>query len=294
MDRRLLETFRAVTKSGSVSKAAADLHLTQPAVSKQLKKLEDHLEIKLVQRTPNGIALTAAGDMLYDLSGDIINRINSAENLLKARFLSKTTFRVACPQPVSVGLVTPFMAATNPAISDILTGDAPDIDALLEHDADLGFSTIKPPANRDCLTIATLPLNVQGSKQLMDRLFGASKSIHVNQLTNYELLIPRTGAHTWISSVLPTGSKTPKITEVSTGRVAQALAANGHGIALVAEDPTFQLSSRSLIVSKETVSLPLYAFWDPDHYASDELRTLSTNFSDWLSTWYPNRPPQEF
>jgi DNA-binding transcriptional LysR family regulator len=57
----LLETFCAVAASGSLSRAAEQLHLTQPAVTRQVKALEQELGAVLLTRTTHGVALTPAG-----------------------------------------------------------------------------------------------------------------------------------------------------------------------------------------------------------------------------------------
>lgn len=61
---RQLATFHAVARLGSVSAAAEELHLTQPAVSLQIAALEESAMTPLLQRTGRGIRLTEAGEML--------------------------------------------------------------------------------------------------------------------------------------------------------------------------------------------------------------------------------------
>jgi DNA-binding transcriptional LysR family regulator len=58
---RLLETFCAVADAGSLTRAAERLHLTQPAISRQMRALERDLGVVLLARTPQGVALTPAG-----------------------------------------------------------------------------------------------------------------------------------------------------------------------------------------------------------------------------------------
>lgn len=57
-----LVAFEAVVRTGSFTRAASELYLTQSAVSKQIKLLEEHLGALLFERRARGIALTAAGD----------------------------------------------------------------------------------------------------------------------------------------------------------------------------------------------------------------------------------------
>lgn len=61
---RQLATFHAVARLGSVSSAADELHLTQPAVSIQIASLEDSARTPLLQRTGRGVRLTEAGELL--------------------------------------------------------------------------------------------------------------------------------------------------------------------------------------------------------------------------------------
>lgn len=64
MDIRHLRTFVTVARLGSVSRAAEALHITQPAVSGQLKNLEEALELRLLSRTTTSVTLTPSGEAL--------------------------------------------------------------------------------------------------------------------------------------------------------------------------------------------------------------------------------------
>lgn len=60
-----LTVFVCVADCGSFSKAAQKLFLSPTAVMKQINALEKHLNLKLIERTPRGISLTPAGDVIY-------------------------------------------------------------------------------------------------------------------------------------------------------------------------------------------------------------------------------------
>lgn len=60
-----LRVFYVVAREGSFSRAAAELHLSQPAVSLQIKALEEEYGQRLLDRTARGARLTAAGERLY-------------------------------------------------------------------------------------------------------------------------------------------------------------------------------------------------------------------------------------
>ena len=61
MDITDLEYFKIIAESGSLTKAAQQLHITQPAMSAMLKKLEEELGVELFDRSPNRIHLNKAG-----------------------------------------------------------------------------------------------------------------------------------------------------------------------------------------------------------------------------------------
>ncbi|MEM7153075.1 MAG: LysR family transcriptional regulator [Myxococcota bacterium] len=64
MEIQQLRTFLAVARAGSITRAAAELRLSQPAVSAQVKALEDTLELALFERTARGMQLTPEGERL--------------------------------------------------------------------------------------------------------------------------------------------------------------------------------------------------------------------------------------
>lgn len=64
LDITTLRSFLAVAQSGGVTRAAGFLNLTQSAVSMQLKRLEEMLDLQLLDRSGRGVALTAAGEQL--------------------------------------------------------------------------------------------------------------------------------------------------------------------------------------------------------------------------------------
>ena len=64
LDMTTLRSFVAVADSGGVTRAAGFLHLTQSAVSMQLKRLEELLAVDLFDRSGRSIALTAEGEQL--------------------------------------------------------------------------------------------------------------------------------------------------------------------------------------------------------------------------------------
>jgi len=79
-----LQTFLMVIKEKSFSKASAKLGISQPAVTQQIKFIEDYLDTKIVDRKKNGIMLTKEGEDLYRIALRLEKAIhNSEKELLK-------------------------------------------------------------------------------------------------------------------------------------------------------------------------------------------------------------------
>jgi len=71
MSDRRLQVFFTVAKQMSFTKAAEELHMTQPAVTFQVRQLEEQFNTRLFDRTHNRINLTRAGDLVYEYAGRI-------------------------------------------------------------------------------------------------------------------------------------------------------------------------------------------------------------------------------
>ncbi|MDP9605916.1 LysR family transcriptional regulator [Variovorax sp. NFACC27] len=79
---RQLKVFEAVARLLSFSRAAEELHLTQPAVSTQVRKLEEHAGNALFEQFGKKVYLTAAGSELLQISRAIIQQFEAAENAM--------------------------------------------------------------------------------------------------------------------------------------------------------------------------------------------------------------------
>lgn len=93
-----LKTFLAVARLGHLTRAAERLHLTQSAVSKQIKALEEELGVALFDRTPGGVALTRAGAALLEKAQATVDR---AAELIHAA----TSFRAEIAGVVRLGTI---------------------------------------------------------------------------------------------------------------------------------------------------------------------------------------------
>lgn len=83
MNLHHLAVFHAIAELGSVSAAARMLHISQPAVSRELKALEDRLDVRLFERRPRGMRLTEAGALLEDFATRIFTLERGAESAVR-------------------------------------------------------------------------------------------------------------------------------------------------------------------------------------------------------------------
>jgi len=87
-----LHTFLMVIKEKSFSKASAKLGISQPAVTQQIKFIEDYLDTKIVERKKNGIVLTKEGEDLYRIAQRLEKSISSSEKELLKIINKEFTF----------------------------------------------------------------------------------------------------------------------------------------------------------------------------------------------------------
>ncbi|SHK97927.1 selenium metabolism-associated LysR family transcriptional regulator [Desulforamulus aeronauticus] len=83
MNITTLQTFIAVAEKKNLSLAAQDIHITQPAISKQLSVLETHFGTPLVERRGRGVNLTPAGEIFYRHAKEILDLLNRADREIR-------------------------------------------------------------------------------------------------------------------------------------------------------------------------------------------------------------------
>lgn len=100
-DLRTLRGFVTVCSAGSISRAAERLYVAQPALSLQIRQLEEELGTALFERTPRGVVATAAGEMLLTHATDILRRVDVAYEAVRMA-VSQPQGRVAVGLPQSL------------------------------------------------------------------------------------------------------------------------------------------------------------------------------------------------
>lgn len=97
VDLELYRVFYAVAKHKHMTKASEELHISQPAISQSIKKLEGQLGGTLFLRSNKGMGLTEEGKMFYEYVKGALELINNAENEFTSfKDLSKGEIKIGC------------------------------------------------------------------------------------------------------------------------------------------------------------------------------------------------------
>src|SRR5262245_24015028 len=106
MDPRQIEYFLRVVELGSINRAAADLRMSQPSLSRWLGILEHETGAALLVRTTRGIRLTDAGQLLAERARPILHQLQQLRGDIKNR--SKSQFNLAMPVSLQALVTAPF------------------------------------------------------------------------------------------------------------------------------------------------------------------------------------------
>ncbi|MCP3969052.1 MAG: LysR family transcriptional regulator [Rhodobacteraceae bacterium] len=128
MDWDKLRIFHAVADAGSLTHAGETLHLSQSAVSRQIRALEESLNATLFHRHARGLILTEQGELLFDAANAMFRRLETAEARIRD---SKEEVFGELRVTTTIGFGTLWLAPRLPALYDKF----PDlrIDLMLEE-----------------------------------------------------------------------------------------------------------------------------------------------------------------
>lgn len=159
MDMQLgpLRALQAVARFGSFSRAATHLALTQPAVSMQIRQLEDSLGVRLLERAGRRVRPTAAGTLLLEHAARALGELARAvERLHALRGVVAGPVRLGTGTAISMYLLPPLLRvlrARHPAVDLIVTtGTAADMTRAVA-DADLDLGVVSLPVRRRELSV---------------------------------------------------------------------------------------------------------------------------------------------
>ena len=192
MEARLLEYFPRVVELGSINRAAAELNLSQPSLSRWLLLLEREIGSALLIRTRQGIRTTDAGQVLVERAQPVLRQLH----LLRDEIGKKATSQVTLGMPVSMQRVVtaPFAEAilrNQPHISlRVYEGINNAIRRWMEEgllDAGIMVLTERAPRTFSTFPLATEQLMLVGDRKTGLRL---DTPIPLSRLDATELILP--------------------------------------------------------------------------------------------------------
>ncbi|MBL7003092.1 MAG: LysR family transcriptional regulator [Gammaproteobacteria bacterium] len=194
-----LKLFESVTRLGSYTKAAEELFVTQPAVSIQIKRLEEQVGMPLFEQVGKKTFPTAAGKAVYDASKDILNRIeelkmtiDEQQGVVKGNLQMSvvTTAKYFIPKLLGTFLlqypsVEPKLKFTNRArVIERLTNNVDDFVIM---------GQIPKDENLDAFPFLNNALGVVAPK---GHPLEGKKNIDINELVKHRFLIREMGSGT--------------------------------------------------------------------------------------------------
>ncbi len=289
MELRHLRYFVATADAGSVSGAALDVHVTQPALSRQLRQLEQDLGVDLFERGAGRLLLSRSGRALLPAARQLLASATALE--ARARFhahggLERVT--IAAPTVTLTDVVSPFvatMSAEDPVV-DVRSSDGQSVARMLELGADLAIGTLRPGQPYAHLALAVLP--VWAYVRADDPWAGRRRVTLTELLERTIVTVPATftAREALDTAVAARGEAQSLLVEAANGTIAQALAATGRGVAVVSDDPRFDLVPIGVAIGHDELCIRLVAGWDSRSVAVTEVESIAARLGEWTREHY--------
>jgi LysR family transcriptional regulator, nitrogen assimilation regulatory protein len=119
MELRQLRYFVAIVDHGSLSRAAVVLHVAQPALTQQLRQLEEELGAQLLHRSAQGVVSTDAGKVFYDHAQAILKQVADARSAVTQSARPSGSVTMGLPHSISGALALPLLTAAREQYPDI-------------------------------------------------------------------------------------------------------------------------------------------------------------------------------
>ena len=232
----LLETFCAVAEAGSLTRAAERLHLTQPAITRQMRALERELGAAVLTRTSQGVALTPAGHAVLAHAREAIGAVRAARQAAAAAAGGgQARLRVAAGLMATQYVLPPVVAAFQTRHPEVEVELQPGhhrvaVERLLGYEADV--AVIASPVRS--------PL-VKATPVLRDPLLVVSASgaesapIRLEALQGKTLLVlaPGTGLHELVEEALRRRGVTCHLVEHPNAETIKTAVRLGMGVSIL-------------------------------------------------------------
>jgi LysR family transcriptional regulator, low CO2-responsive transcriptional regulator len=285
---RQLRAFEAVARHQSISRAAAELHLTQPAVSMQMKQLEEQIGLPLIEQIGKRLFLTEAGCELREHARGVAERIEAMSAALEQfRGMERGLLRLAVVSTANYFLpqIIAGFHARYPGVRVTLRVSNRDevLAALADNSADLAI-TGRPPQHADVLAQPFMdnPLVVIAGPQ--HPLVG-TPSIALSRLAEETLVVREPGSGTRAAierHFAAAGLAVRAGCELNTNEALKQAVRAGLGLGIVSEQ-TIELELRAQCLAVLAVEgFPIVRRWYVLHRTAQRLSAAASEFRETL------------
>ncbi len=297
---RQLQIFIAVSRAGSYTQAAKKIHLTQPAVSMQIRQLEHQLEIPLFEQLGKKIYLTEAGKEIYQHARNILDQLNEMETFIdnlkglsqgKLRISVATTANYFAPTLLS----TFYQRFPGVTVTLDITNRQKLICQLEENEVDLVVMGQPPknmalnatPFRKNPLVIIAPPAHPLAKKR---------GKIPLSLLEDEIFLVREPGSGTRIAMENFFRSYNLNITtgmEISSSEAIKQSVSAGMGLAIIQVDAIqTELTLKQLVVLN-VEHLPIQRHWYVVHRKGKRLSKLAEAFKQFIIDESKNLPTRK-
>lgn len=282
--------FLAVVDSGTVTAAAERLGITQPALSRQLRRFEKELDLELFVRAGSSLALSDAAHALIPTCRRLLAESARAGQAVEAlRAGSVPALRVAATPTTISTLLAPFIEAAGSTIPLLTTTPVMHYDVFdaLEGAADVVIATIPPGNDVASLALGTIPVRawVPPTHPLALECAG-STSVEVERLLQENVALPsrRSVSRGVVDSFVGTaGYALGSHVECDDTATLCALARAGRAVALMTELQPARLVGFDVVDGERALGgVPLVAAWSPGHFAGQEIAQIARRFRSFI------------
>lgn len=293
---RQLRLFEAVARCGSISRAAAEVHLTQPAVSMQIKQLEEQIGIPLLEQVGKRMFLTEAGEVLRGYALDIAARVGELHGAMdQFRGLERGLLRLAVVSTANYFLpsVIAEFNRQHPGVRVSLQVANRDsvLAALADNSTDLAI-TGRPPEGLDAVAQAFMdnPLVVIAAPS---HPLAALQSVPLQRMAEETLVVREAGSGTRAAMerhLAAQGMPFRAGCECSTNEALKQAVRAGLGLGVVsAQTIELELQTRCLVVLP-VEGFPIVRQWYVLHRNHKRLTDAARTFREMLLGLDPAAP----
>lgn len=290
MDMVKAKYFLAVAEAGTVTAAASRLGITQPALSRQLRRFEKELDLELFVRAGSALVLSDAAHALIPTCRRLLAasaRAGQAVEALRAGRIP--ALRVAATPTTMSTLLAPFIEAAGSSIPLLTTTPVSHYDVFdaLEGTADMVIATIPPGNDVASLPLGTIPVRawVPPTHPLALECAG-STSVEVERLLQENVALPsrRSVSRGVVDSFVGTaGYALGSHVECDDTATLCALARAGRAVALMTELQPARLVGFDVVDGERALGgVPLVAAWSPGHFAGQEIEQIARRFRSFI------------